>query len=94
MIVITLLKVRLILTGKILRFKQFLKICLLGNVVVMEPLLSELAAVIFKNFKIADSGIAGIEFSMIEDVADGYAKVDGGIVVGNTGLNDEGGLIG
>ena len=44
--------------------------------------------VIFNNFKIADSGIAGIEFSVIEDIVDGYAKVTGGIVIGNTGFND------
>lgn len=45
-------------------------------------------AVTFKNFKIADSKIAGIEFSVIEDVADGYAKVEGGMIIGNTGYND------
>lgn len=50
-------------------------------------------AVIFKNFKIADSAIAGIEFSEIEDVADGYAKVEGGMIIGNTGHNDEDGII-
>lgn len=50
-------------------------------------------AVVFKNFRIADSGIAGIEFSMIEDVVNGYAMVQGGTVVGNTGLNDEDQLI-
>jgi hypothetical protein len=46
-------------------------------------------AVTFKNFKIADSGIAGIEFSVIQGVADGDANVSGGIVVGNTYLNDD-----
>ncbi len=45
-------------------------------------------AVVFKNFRIADSAIAGIEFSMIEDVVNGYAMVQGGTVVGNTQLND------
>lgn len=50
-------------------------------------------AVTFLNFKIADSAIAGIEFSFIEDVADGYARVKGGMVIGNTGHNDEGGII-
>ena len=44
-------------------------------------------AVSFKNFKIADVGIAGIEFSLIESVADGDANVSGGIIVGNTYLN-------
>lgn len=42
----------------------------------------------FKNFRIADSGIAGIEFSFLEDVVNGYAMVQGGTVVGNSGLND------
>jgi len=50
-------------------------------------------AVTFKNFKIADSGIAGIEFSVIEGVADGDANIKGGIVVGNTYLNDDDGVI-
>jgi hypothetical protein len=50
-------------------------------------------AVTFLNFKIADSGIAGIEYSMIEDVVDGYAKVVGGMVIGNSGYNDEDGVI-
>ena len=46
-------------------------------------------AVTFKDFKIADSGMAGIEFSVVEDVEiDGYAVVDGGVIVGNTELND------
>jgi hypothetical protein len=50
-------------------------------------------AVTFLNFKIADNGITGIEVSVIADVVDGYAKVIGGIVVGNTGYNDENGKI-
>lgn len=50
--------------------------------------------VIFKNFKVADSGIAGIEFSAIEDLHEpGRAKVEGGIVIGNTRVNDEDGLL-
>jgi hypothetical protein len=49
--------------------------------------------VIFKNFLVADSGIAGMEFSMIEGVVDGYAKIEGGLVVGHTGLNSKGGLL-
>lgn len=48
--------------------------------------------VVFNNFKVADAGIAGIEFSVIEDIADGYAKVTGGMVIGNTGLNDADGF--
>jgi hypothetical protein len=50
-------------------------------------------AVEFIDFLIADNFIAGIEFSLIEDVVDGYAKVVGGTIVGNTYLNDDDGLI-
>lgn len=32
-------------------------------------------AVIFKNLKVAENGIAGMEFSLTEDIADGYAKI-------------------
>jgi len=50
--------------------------------------------VVFKNFKIADSRIAGIEISIIEDIHEpGRAKIDGGLVVGNTGLNNDDGII-
>jgi hypothetical protein len=38
--------------------------------------------------------IAGIEYSTIEGLdVDGYAKVIGGIIVGNTYLNDDDGQI-
>jgi hypothetical protein len=48
----------------------------------------------FQNFRVADNGIAGMEFSIIEDISDqGRAKVNGGLVVGNTGLNDEDGRL-
>jgi hypothetical protein len=47
--------------------------------------------VIFKDFKCADSGKTGIEVTRMEDVVGGYGKVLGGIVVGNTGLNDDDG---
>jgi hypothetical protein len=51
-------------------------------------------AVIFKNFRVADSGIAGVEFSAIEDIAaEGYAMMDGGMIIGNTRVNDADGLI-
>jgi hypothetical protein len=51
--------------------------------------------VIFKNFKIADSGIAGIEVSAIEDLHEsGRAKVLGGMVIGNSEVNDEDGILG
>lgn len=44
--------------------------------------------VIFRNFKVADNGVAGIEFAEIEDVVDGYARLEDSMVIGNTGLND------
>lgn len=42
-------------------------------------------AVIFKDFKAADCGTSCIEYSEIEDVVDGYAKVIDAVVVGRTG---------
>ena len=51
-------------------------------------------AVVFKNFKIADNGIAGMEYSIIEAIEEaGHAYIDGGIVVGNSGLNDDDGTL-
>jgi hypothetical protein len=48
--------------------------------------------VIFRNFKIADNGIAGVEFSALEGIhANGYTKFENSIVIGNTGLNDDDG---
>lgn len=44
-------------------------------------------AVEFKDFKVADCGESCIEYSEIEDVVDGYAKVTNALVVGKTGLN-------
>ena len=41
-------------------------------------------AVQFINFKTADNVLAGIEFSLTEDIIDGYAKVVGGLVIGRT----------
>ena len=47
-------------------------------------------AVQFHDFKVADNGIAGMEYSAIKDLGTyGYAKVVGGVTVGNTGLNDD-----
>jgi hypothetical protein len=46
-------------------------------------------AVTFKDFKIADCGDSCIEFSEIEDVKDGYAKVEGATIIGKTGLNED-----
>jgi hypothetical protein len=50
-------------------------------------------AVTFNNFKVADNGIAGIEFAEIEDVVDGYAKLENSVIIGNSGLNDADGII-
>jgi hypothetical protein len=41
-------------------------------------------AVQFHNFKTADNILAGIEFSLTEDIIDNYAKVVGGLVIGKT----------
>ncbi len=41
-------------------------------------------AVQFHNFKTADNVLAGIEFSLTEDIRDDYAKVVGGLVIGRT----------
>jgi hypothetical protein len=32
-------------------------------------------AVIFRNLKVAENGLAGMEYSLTEDIADGYAKI-------------------
>lgn len=50
-------------------------------------------AVIFKNFRIADSGIAAIEVSLVEGVEDNRTFIEGGLAVGNTYLNDEDNII-
>ena len=46
-------------------------------------------AVQFHNFKTADNILAGIEFSLTEDIIDGWAKVVGGMVVGRTENTEE-----
>lgn len=46
-------------------------------------------AVQFHNFKTADNILAGIEFSLTEDIIDGYAKIVGGMVIGRTPDNTE-----
>jgi len=50
-------------------------------------------AVTFKDFRVADNGIAGMEFAEMEDVVEGYAKIEGGMAIGNTGLNDADGKL-
>ena len=43
----------------------------------------------FINFKTADNILAGMEFSLTEDIIDGYAKIIGGVVIGRTSNTDE-----
>jgi len=43
-----------------------------------------IGAMKFHNFKTADNMEAGIEISLTEDVVDGYASIEGGMVVGKT----------
>jgi hypothetical protein len=42
----------------------------------------------FKNFKVADNLVAGIEFSLTSDVEDGYAQINNALVVGNSGNSE------
>lgn len=46
-------------------------------------------AVQFHNFKTADNILAGMEFSLTEDIIDGYAKIVGGFVVGKSENTEE-----
>jgi len=46
-------------------------------------------AVQFHNFKTADNHLAGIEFSLTEDIIDGYAKVVGGLIVGRSANTED-----
>jgi len=41
-------------------------------------------AVQFHDFKVADNILAGMEFSLSEDIIDGYAKIVGGVAFGKT----------
>lgn len=51
-------------------------------------------AVIFRNFKCADSGIACIEFSALEDIGmNELTKLENSLIVGNSGVNDDDGII-
>lgn len=43
-----------------------------------------LGAVQFHNFKTADNILAGMEYSLTENIIDGYAKIIGGLVVGRS----------
>jgi len=40
--------------------------------------------VMFHNFKTADNLLAGIEFSLTDDIVDGWTKIVGGLVIGRT----------
>ena len=46
-------------------------------------------AVQFINFKTADNILAGMEYSLTEDIIDGYAKISGGLVIGRTSNTEE-----
>ena len=46
-------------------------------------------AVQFINFKTADNILAGMEYSLTEDIIDGYAKIIGGVVIGKTSNTEE-----
>lgn len=45
-------------------------------------------AVQFHNFKTADNLIGGMEFSLTDDIIDGYAKIIGGLVIGKSDNTD------
>jgi hypothetical protein len=50
--------------------------------------------VIFRNFKMADHKICSVEFSALEGLhANDYAKLENSVIVGNTGLNDDDGIL-
>lgn len=38
----------------------------------------------FVNFKVSDNLIAGIEFSLTSDVADGYCQINNALVIGHS----------
>ncbi len=40
------------------------------------------------DFKVADNLVAGIEVSLSIDVADGYAQINGGVVVAHSANSD------
>lgn len=42
----------------------------------------------FKDFKVADNLVAGIELSLSIDVVDGYAQINGGVVVAHSANSD------
>ena len=46
-------------------------------------------AVQFHNFKTADNILAGMEFSLTEDIIDGYAKIVGGLVIGRSNNTEQ-----
>jgi len=53
----------------------------------------KLGDVRFKNFKIADSGMAGIEVSVTNFFGDNMAQIDGALIVGRTSNNIAGGYL-
>ena len=48
----------------------------------------DMGSVIFKNFKVADNLIAGIEFELTNTLVDGYCQVNGALVIGRSNNAD------
>lgn len=46
-------------------------------------------AVTFKDFRVADVGFCALEYSVIENTYDNYAKIINATVIGNSGYNDD-----
>jgi len=47
-------------------------------------IVERVGAIRLHNFKVADNLEAGIEWSLSDDVVDGYASVEGGLIVGRS----------
>jgi hypothetical protein len=43
----------------------------------------------FENFKVADNILAGIEFELTKNVGDGYAQINGALIIGYSDNADE-----
>lgn len=52
-------------------------------------ILLDVADVRLENFKVADNFLAGIEFELTNNVGDGYAQVNGALVIGQSDNADE-----
>jgi hypothetical protein len=49
----------------------------------------DIGAVRFENFKVSDNLLAGIEVELTKRLADGYAKIDGALVIGYSELAED-----